>query len=85
MRFVIRDPKKGSPGSPFLLPENFRQTKRPCALYFRNDGDWREYLTQSDGAVRVVEMAALLISPPWYTSEKSLYARNSDLTGTAIR
>ncbi|HIE8854625.1 TPA: hypothetical protein ACXP3I_005708, partial [Klebsiella pneumoniae] len=31
------------------------------------------------------DFGALLIPSPWYTSGKLLYARKSDLTGTAIR
>ncbi len=34
MRFVIRDPKKGSPGSSLLPPENFRETKKIYDLYW---------------------------------------------------
>lgn len=85
MRFVIRDPKKGSPGS----ADRHRLPAGPETQHVpRRQLRFLLYIVFYGLIVTLCSAADkgnLLISPPWYSSGKLLYVRKSDLTGTVIQ
>ncbi|ENZ9096013.1 hypothetical protein ACHCAI_004026 [Enterobacter asburiae] len=85
MRFVIRDPKKGSSGSSSAPTAHSGAQTQHVPLIQLLFLPYLVLLPLSVSRRAAAENSASLIPWPCYTSGKFKYDRESDLTGTAIR